>query len=714
MQVLHNLFDSIANYPKSSLLFVVAMCNLVWLFFILLNKKGWRQKIYRGYFVYAFFSIVWVISNAYFQSQFLTELSTNVAKSMALLANTAAAASSIGFYYMSCTVKDSTIPLRSWVLMGFLWIETFFFNLVPGLTVKDVLIFDDGSFQLIQGPWTGLFFLIGFITFLLSLGNFISAIRKNKVKIENVRVFYILFGMTLLYASIIIFLMILPYYFQNYQYAWIPPLMSLADVAIVGYAILTQRFIDIRTVISRFFKTIIAFSVSMLLIFPPLIKLAREYKGVSLRYWEIAAIALIILLYNKIGNFLNSRLFYRYFGGTEAEHLKYITNDLRKKNVVYTSVQDFERDLQASFRRKLRGTQPRIHVVDKSFKKDHPKLLQYYEKQSNVLITEELKFSDKNQHQMTPLLKELESLGGICVPLFNPYKGLVGIFTMGEKNYNHLYTKEEITALESLGALVSLTFNNILYSSELQAEVANKTKQLKKKIGQINHLVEQQSDFIAVTAHEFRTPLSIAAFLLEDVLHSQVNSEKKTEDLRVVEASLQNLKDLTEKLFAVQQYDLNKVSLNLQKIEMTQFVKGIFNQFQSIVKEKDQRLELFLAVNKKVYSNIDPVQLRQVLHNLLRNASKFAHEKGVIKIHVKMDTDKRHLLIGVEDNGPGIPNHLKKSIFEKFRTKSSGAGIGLGLYLCKKIVELHKGKIWVEDASGNGSIFCIQLNILGK
>ena len=103
----------------------------------------------------------------------------------------------------------------------------------------------------------------------------------------------------------------------------------------------------------------------------------------------------------------------------------------------------------------------------------------------------------------------------------------------------------------------------------------------------------------------------------------------------------------------------------------------------------------------------DQAQLRQVFHNLLTNASKFTPKGG--RIELSLSSKDSQIQVSVDDSGDGIPDVLKKSIFEKFRTKKAGAGIGLGLYLCMKIIELHKGKIWVEDSKLGGASFKIIL-----
>ena len=109
---------------------------------------------------------------------------------------------------------------------------------------------------------------------------------------------------------------------------------------------------------------------------------------------------------------------------------------------------------------------------------------------------------------------------------------------------------------------------NLQEENNLMHKIINaKTKQLKKKIIEINELLKQQADFIAVTAHEFRTPLTIASFQLDDLRHSKKerNTKEIVKELKMVEDSIDNIKTLTEKLFKVQQYDLNKVPLLAEK-----------------------------------------------------------------------------------------------------------------------------------------------------
>jgi signal transduction histidine kinase len=115
-----------------------------------------------------------------------------------------------------------------------------------------------------------------------------------------------------------------------------------------------------------------------------------------------------------------------------------------------------------------------------------------------------------------------------------------------------------------------------------------------------------------------------------------------------------------------------------------------------------------------VWADCDRDRIVQVIGNLFENALKFAPEGSAIT--VKIDTaEDRKVLISVADSGPGVPLEHRKKIFEKFHQvkqgkKIAGQGVGLGLAICKTIVEAHHGSIWMDNNPGGGSVFCFTLS----
>lgn len=335
------------------------------------------------------------------------------------------------------------------------------------------------------------------------------------------------------------------------------------------------------------------------------------------------------------------------------------------------------------------------------------------------LILSELEYSSFSEAKKNYLASELETLSAeLCFPLFAE-GNIVGMWVIGPKINSIPFSKEEIDELKKVRSSIEVCFINILIKKNLQEEknmmqqiIDGKTKELKLRIRDVKELVKQQSDFIAVTAHEFRTPLSIALFQVEDVLNSHEHIKDVQEDIKVVESALGNLKDLTQRLFDVQKYDLEKIDLELQETDLQEFVLEVYKDFKLQARGRGIQLSYLEGVNGPALCNIDRSQLRQVVFNLLSNAEKFVPpERGIIEL--SLEEDHQHFYIKVSDNGKGIKDEDKLEIFNKFQTKRSSVGknrgIGLGLYICKKIIEFHGGQIYAEDNGYGGATIAIKL-----
>lgn len=378
--------------------------------------------------------------------------------------------------------------------------------------------------------------------------------------------------------------------------------------------------------------------------------------------------------------------------------------------------------LEETFIKKLNIRNVKFYIV----KKDKPVInLPIYEKNNfteilsnikkEIIVTPELAYKKMPYKDKEVLKNELNKLNAtLCIPLFAENK-LIGFIILGKKN-NKNYSQEEIKEIKRIKKDMEIETMNLLLKLNLQEEnnlmkeiIEQKTEALRKQFQEIKSLLEQQSDFIAVTAHEFRTPLSIALFQLEDTLSSHSHSPQVVQDMEIMNESLNNLKELTQKLFDVQQYDLNKIKLRAKEINIVEFVKQLYLELGLIMKDKKIRFEFINEIDDAIKIQIDKIQLRQVMSNLLNNAIKFIDSKNPL-IQIKLEEEDNLVIISVSNTGKPIPDKDKKRIFEKFQTTkvTMGTGIGLGLYICKKIIELHNGKIWVTDKK-NMTKFSISL-----
>jgi signal transduction histidine kinase len=228
-----------------------------------------------------------------------------------------------------------------------------------------------------------------------------------------------------------------------------------------------------------------------------------------------------------------------------------------------------------------------------------------------------------------------------------------------------------------------------------------------------------KDEFVNIAAHELRNPISpiigSADFAMEDIRKlregkgDDVTLDSLEENIRIIERNATKLYKLSEDILQVSKVESGTFSLRVGQVDLKALcemaVQDTKKRIESEKKPLDIRLDYKIANNGSGGGAIfcDSSKISQVLHNLLDNAVKFT-DKGPIAISTEMH-DERSIIFKIEDSGVGIDREIKNRLFDKFASKSNG-GTGLGLYLSKKIVEAHGGKIWgSNNPSGIGATF---------
>lgn len=233
---------------------------------------------------------------------------------------------------------------------------------------------------------------------------------------------------------------------------------------------------------------------------------------------------------------------------------------------------------------------------------------------------------------------------------------------------------------------------------------------------------KQRSEFISTASHEMRTPLTAIEGYLALALNEKIS--KLDENARkYVEKASKATKDLSvlfaDLLTSSKAEDGRLVSYPTV-VEMGEAVENIVETEKLRAKEKNLELNLTVSTNSvtgaKVvrplfYAHVDPHRIAEVLQNLIDNAIKYT---ATGSITVRLTGNNEVTQIQVEDTGEGIPEEDIPHLFQKFYRVDSSmtrtvGGTGLGLYICKKIIELYNGQIWVESRVGKGSTFFINL-----
>lgn len=240
--------------------------------------------------------------------------------------------------------------------------------------------------------------------------------------------------------------------------------------------------------------------------------------------------------------------------------------------------------------------------------------------------------------------------------------------------------------------------------------VAKKAEEnFKKSADNLKELNETKDRFISIISHDLRTPFSsILGFtdlLLDD---PEMEKERQTEYIQFIRESSQNMLALVNSLLDWTRLQTGRISFTPGKLNAKTLAGKTIQMIKGAAIQK--KIELTENLEEDIIIHADEGLLMQVLNNLLSNAVKFTGEGGSISIYAEPKILEKKILFAIKDSGTGIkPENVKKlfNIDSKFTLSGTSGekGSGLGLSLCKEIVEKHGGKIWVESEYGKGSEF---------
>ena len=269
----------------------------------------------------------------------------------------------------------------------------------------------------------------------------------------------------------------------------------------------------------------------------------------------------------------------------------------------------------------------------------------------------------------------------------------------GEKNVTHK-GRDDIPMAYSISSLKSNDSDDSTGAVEIIYDLTE-TKKLQENFKHVSTLAAL-GEMAATVAHEIRNPVSaisgFAGLLKRDLQDDDPNKEtisKIISGVSVLNSIIENLLDFTK-----------DVSPTLMEIDPVRLVKETVSEMQADSHARNHRFEI---VNDKTKLNvrIDPDLFRQVIYNLTRNAIQSEPDGGDVKIIVGK-SESKSLILKVQDNGPGIPDNIRAKLFTPFFTTKAN-GIGLGLATVKKLVELHGGRVKVDNGDNGGAIFTVEI-----
>ncbi|MBI4333375.1 MAG: PAS domain S-box protein [Chloroflexi bacterium] len=222
--------------------------------------------------------------------------------------------------------------------------------------------------------------------------------------------------------------------------------------------------------------------------------------------------------------------------------------------------------------------------------------------------------------------------------------------------------------------------------------------------------VEQLKDeFLGMVSHELRTPVTVTIGSIYTAMNEHLTREERRDMLRNAMESSEALARMLDNLLELSRYQARRLDLNKQAVKAAEVAR---NTARKLGGQCSLR-RFVIDVPEEPQVEADPDRLGQVLYNLMENAVKYTPDGSEIRVFGRRQNGS--LVIGVSDHGPGIPAGERERIFQPFvrlgGQPAPSRGAGLGLVVCRRLVEAHGGRIWVESEPGEGSTFFFTLPI---
>lgn len=288
------------------------------------------------------------------------------------------------------------------------------------------------------------------------------------------------------------------------------------------------------------------------------------------------------------------------------------------------------------------------------------------------------------------------------------------------------FSKSTITTVVNSAVLLLVIYGGYLLAKSVKNEIKRReeVEKLAKKLDQANvkleELDELKDNFMSMAAHELNTPIAaIAGYLsmiVEEKMCGELN-EKAMGYLKNVYFSSKRLAALVRDLLNVSRIESNRVHLMNTQVQMEEVINQAISEVKIKADEVGHKLTFEKPASPMPKTWFDAPRIVEILINIIGNAIKYTEPPGVITVSTHTDNDK--IVVAVKDNGRGIPKDRQDHIFEKFAqvdvAKDQVKGTGLGMFISKNLIELHKGKIWFKsstDAKDHGTTFYFSLPIL--
>ncbi|MDD3006149.1 MAG: GAF domain-containing sensor histidine kinase [Candidatus Pacebacteria bacterium] len=621
--------------------------------------------------------------------------------------------------------------------------------------VEGIIVINDKN---VPALGDGRFIYLGLIS-LLILFITVKFFRKyrNFSKVEKLKAEYFFIGFVIFIAINFVFNIAIPVLQGNAQYSCLGNHAAIFFLVLTAYAIVKRELMDIETLLAQMLVVIISFLLFLDIIF--------FSNSSSIQVIKIGILLIFIFLGKKLVKSVKSEI-------EAKEKIQKVNSSLKERNQdLHTLFETSNRVSQSLDSKKI--SQDVVDSIPKDLKylgyafgvialydkeKDclcvyavtDSALMRKMEEETQISISQFRKHLSTHNNLIIRTIKDKKTYVGdnledffsgliekekneemqkilkvgsfVSVPLFSSRRAIGAIIFANEKQVGSITERSKDIICAFASHIGSSIENAQLYekTNSQMKEKAHLNISLRKANIKLNELLEMKNEFLHITSHQLRTPMTAIRGMISMWIEGDFDKmpkKRKGEMLSRIYASAERLNNITNDMLDALEFEGGVTQITFQKVNVVEIINGMIETLKS---EYDKRgLYLRLSAVKEEIPEVEGEAnyLGQVFMNLIDNACKYTR-KGGVKITVKAGV--KYVYVSISDTGIGIDREDKGKIFDKFtRGKNAmtenASGSGLGLFVVKKILDEHNGKIAIKsNGVRKGTTFEVSLLIKQK
>ncbi len=672
------------------------LSSVIWIYWWYLVYKTYKNYFWFFFFLFSLFATIWFIFYFLFfiwfwnkdyllffsKACFLSWVLANLSIFLAL-------------FLFNTWKKELSKKKKLLILIIYISLITLYFsnNIISWLCFsKEEWVFREKYWILY---WIHIFLQITFLVWFIIL-SFLKL--KNQTYINKLRLKLII---SLSYLSI--FLVLIFQLFLPYFWIWV---LEKEIVIIFMFFVISVIFVVKRYFFWSIWYSIWTFLIWTISILSSIIIINffkifyielnawfPSYWWRNLWYWPIDTIFWIIL-FLIINKFISKKFLWN----AKKIELENKISKIEEKISTITILSELNVFLKREMQKIFKTNYSEIILYDQDNNKRE--LKKFFESKSKeTFFINDIVFIEENKAKFNKekIIKEIPKDAFLILPLYWwEDKKNIWVFCLWVKSFWDIYNLDEIEVIKTFIFFLEYHLKYIETYEKLEDLTVNLDKKVDEKTIEYNNLINKQKEFISMISHEIRSPISWAIFqadsIIDDVKNKNFDVNKLKNELEILNTLLIKTWDLSSKLFSVQYYDSNSITLYRERVKISSLLQTEYEVYSHI----NEDIKFINKIDQKMwFVEIDKIQFQQVIENILSNAIKFiSKENWIISIESFIET--WFLQVNIEDNWKWFDWIDISSVFDKYSVWSGNSvWLWMWLYLCKKIVEMHN---WIITA----------------